>query len=67
MAAPVDEFRKVIRHVASAGGHVLEWLEGTESITLNGHPLWAEDIVALIDKLTEALALLGGKPPERPE
>lgn len=56
-------FSKVIHHVAAEGSHVLEWLEGTDYINLNGHQLWAEDVANLIDRLTEALVLLGAKPP----
>lgn len=59
-------FDKIVKHVAEAGEHVLEWLEGTDYITINGRQLWAEDVLQLIDELTSALTLLGSKVPERP-
>lgn len=55
----MSAFVDVVHHVATVGDHVLEWLDGEESINFNGHHLTADEVLGTITALTEAAASMG--------
>lgn len=52
-------FTDIVHHVAQVGEHVLEFVDGQRSITLNGHVLDEATVVQLAAHLAEAITRLG--------
>lgn len=55
----MSEFTDIVHRVAEIGEHVIEFIEGTGTLSLNGRPITRDELLQILSALNEAAQALG--------